>query len=354
MLFTEPSLGRWCNALFSRCPELRRCGGFTQAQARRRFQNLDREILGLERRALRAKLAARVIDPGSDVGPASAHTGLRLVKREIGKQRRHIPLRDLLNRAGRAVQDMKPCFMMSPLSVAQYLSPDQIDFDILVIDEASQMRPDDALGAIARAHQVVVVGDPKQLPPTSFFDRLDEPAEDEETLDPESILGLALNTFRPARRLRWHYRSRHDSLIAFSNRRFYDDDLVVFPSPHELGDGFGIEYRHVAGTYEGRCNIIEAQMVAGAAIEFMRKHTHLSLGVVAVNKAQGADHSRDRPIGGARPFCRGICAALGRQTGELLRQEPGDGSGRRARCHHDLDGVWTRSKWHRTPALWAD
>lgn len=174
--------------------------------------------------------------------------------------------------------------MMSPLSVAQYLSPDQIDFDILVIDEASQMRPEDALGAIARANQVVVVGDPKQLPPTSFFDRLDEPAEEEETLDPESILGLALNAFRPARRLRRHYRSRHESLIAFSNRRFYDNDLIVFPSPHEFGDGFGIEYRHVAGTYEGRCNVIEARAVADAAIEFMREHTDLSLGVVAVKR----------------------------------------------------------------------
>jgi very-short-patch-repair endonuclease len=168
-----------------------------------------------------------------------------------------------------------------------------------VIDEASQMRPEDALGALARARQVVIVGDPKQLPPTSFFDRLDEPADEEdESADPESILGLALNTFRPARRLRWHYRSRHGSLIAFSNRRFYDDDLIVFPSPRELGGGFGVEYQRIVGTYEGRSNVVEAQAVADAALAFMREHFDLSLGIVAINKTQAEliAHEIDRLV----------------------------------------------------------
>src|SRR5579864_4884393 len=122
---------------------------------------------------------------------------------------------------------MKPCFMMSPLSVAQFLKPQTLKSGLVLIDEASQMRPEEALGAVARGGQLVVVGDPMQLPPTSFFDRvdrlLDDEIDEEEIVDNESILDLALAEFRPARSLRWHYRSRHESLIAFSNKKFYDD-----------------------------------------------------------------------------------------------------------------------------------
>ena len=147
----------------------------------------------------------------------------------------------------RAVQALKPCFMMSPLSVAQYIKPGALRFDLLVIDEASQMRPEDAVGAIARCDQIVVVGDPKQLPPTAFFDKNDITADEDddadETIDAESILDQALARFRPARRLRWHYRSRHGSLIAFSNREFYDSDLIVFPSPAAVGSGHRSQLR---------------------------------------------------------------------------------------------------------------
>jgi superfamily I DNA and/or RNA helicase len=132
-------------------------------------------------------------------------------------------VRELLDRAGLSIQQMKPCFMMSPLSVAQFLKPNRLRFDLVLIDEASQMRPEEALGALARGGQLVVVGDPMQLPPTSFFDRGDRMMEDEideeEIVDNESILDLALAEFRPSRSLRWHYRSRHESLIAFSNRQ---------------------------------------------------------------------------------------------------------------------------------------
>ena len=125
------------------------------------------------------------------------------------------------------MQALKPCFMMSPLSVSQYLKPTGLSFDLLVIDEASQMRPEDALGAMARSGQIVVVGDPKQLPPTSFFNRMetesDDEDDDDEQVDAELILDLAQAVFRPMRRLRWHYRSRHGSLVAFSNLEFYDE-----------------------------------------------------------------------------------------------------------------------------------
>ena len=128
-----------------------------------------------------------------------------------------------MNKAGEAIQALKPCFMMSPMSVAQFLAPGHLDFDLVVMDEASQMKPEDALGAIARGKQLIIVGDPKQLPPTSFFERTlnDEDIDEERTLieESESILDMAQNCYEPARRLRWHYRSAHHSLIAFFESR---------------------------------------------------------------------------------------------------------------------------------------
>src|SRR5690606_31325702 len=129
-----------------------------------------------------------------------------------------------------------------------------VDFDLVVIDEASQMRPEEAIGAIARGWQLVVVGDPEQLPPTDFFRRFDyhdeETDEDEEDyVDTESVLDLALRTFHPVRQLRWHYRSQHEDLIAFSNREFYESSLVIFPSAHRAGSDLGVHYSLVEGTY---------------------------------------------------------------------------------------------------------
>jgi len=153
------------------------------------------------------------------------------------------------------------------------------------------MKPEEALGAIARGKQLIVVGDPKQLPPTSFFDRTDFPDDEEETntedyIDTESILDLSLSTFRPSRNLNWHYRSRHESLIAFSNKSFYDDSLTVFPSSKAKHQYLGIEYRFVNGVYRGRTNILEAQEVIAIAREFMYKYPNRSLGIVTMNIPQ--------------------------------------------------------------------
>jgi superfamily I DNA and/or RNA helicase len=181
------------------------------------------------------------------------------------------------------------------MAVAQYLEPGLPEFDLVVIDEASQMRPEDALGAVLRAKRFVVVGDPMQLPPTSFFDRLqaeeagdDAPADD--TVEGESILELCLRSFRPARRLRWHYRSRHESLIAFSNRHLYDDRLIIFPSRSASHALLGVELVEVAGRYEAgrekRINVREAVSVAETALGLLRDHPELTVGVVAVNEPQ--------------------------------------------------------------------
>ncbi|MDO8749941.1 MAG: DUF4011 domain-containing protein [Dehalococcoidia bacterium] len=272
-------------------PELARFSGISQEEARRRFQEADRTIIKLRAGKLASDLSSSPISWGNNIGPKSTWTERYLINNEIPKRSKHIPLRDLLQRSGGAIQEMKPCWMMSPASVAQFIQPGGVQFDIIVIDEASQMKPEDALGATARGKQLIVVGDPQQLPPTSFFERTQATTLwDDDSVDTESILDLALNVFESPRDLRWHYRSRHQSLIAFSNAEFYKRELVVFPSPFKSGEAYGVSYRKVNGIYSpgSGINVIEAQAVADAAAAFMRdpNHTEKSLGIVAVNQAQ--------------------------------------------------------------------
>ena len=221
---------------------------------------------------------------------------LRFLRREIEKKSRHRPIRKLLEESGGIVQELKPVFMMSPLSIANYLAPGAVEFDLVVFDEASQVRPVDALGALGRASRAVVVGDSRQLPPTNFFDRVtqdDEPGEDSEegvTADIENVLGLFASQGSPSRELRWHYRSRHESLIAVSNREFYNNNLVVFPSPDASWEEAGLRYRHLPDSVydrgRSRTNPWEADAVARAVMEHTVSHPNLSLGVAAFSQAQ--------------------------------------------------------------------
>ncbi|RSK46552.1 DUF3320 domain-containing protein [Hymenobacter perfusus] len=218
---------------------------------------------------------------------------LLILKNEFAKKARHKPLRRLMAEAGRAIQAIKPVFMMSPLSVAGYLPPGAVEFDLVVFDEASQVKPVDALGAIARGRQLVVVGDSKQLPPTSFFDSLtgagEEADEENVTADIQSILELCKARQMPERMLRWHYRSLHQSLIAASNHLFYDDKLVIFPSPGGQ-EQLGLVYHQLPATYyergTTRTNPLEAQAVAEAVMHHARTTPRLTLGVVAFSTAQ--------------------------------------------------------------------
>ena len=286
--FVHRSLAREAYKLI---PDLSQASGVTIAQLRRKFQNLDRDILGLQQRKLAADLCRRAVAQGNAAGKKSTYSELSLIRHEISKKRRHVPLRDLFGRANEAVQQLKPCFMMSPLSVATYLQPGQIEFDVVIIDEASQMPLEDALGAIARGRQCVVVGDNMQLPPTSFFRRfedvIDDDAETEdEDLDVESVLDQGMNVFRPPRALRWHYRSQHQSLIAFSNKHFYDNRLTVFPSFREEDKNYGVRLIEVEGQYADRRNLAEVEEVTQWVRERMRADPERTIGIVAVNQLQ--------------------------------------------------------------------
>ncbi|ESY82205.1 DNA helicase [Mesorhizobium sp. LNHC221B00] len=228
-----------------------------------------------------------------------------IIRGEIGRKRGHKPIRWVMKNAGSMVQRIKPVMLMSPISVAQFLPPNSVTVDLLVIDEASQIRPEDALGVVARARQIVVVGDQKQLPPTSFFDRLVDDVEDIDdededaplgatAADMESILSLCEARGLRSRMLEWHYRSRDPSLIRVSNAEFYGDNLVLPPSPLQLDDDYGLKFRRVPGVYArggsglGRqgTNRIEAQAIVRGMAEHARAWPDLSLGVVAFSKAQ--------------------------------------------------------------------
>ncbi len=262
--------------------------GHAQKALQDKFREYDNRLKKLQCEKI-AWHIDQVQIPSGIFGPrVSDKTERALLDHECNKKSRHIPIRQLLHRSSGALVAIKPCFMMGPMSVAQYLAPGQIEFDLVIMDEASQIKPQDALGAVARGSQLVVVGDPKQLPPTSFFERVVDGDEDDPTAieESESILDTTLPMFQ-ARRLRWHYRSQHESLIAFSNHSFYDSNLVLFPSPHKKVDGYGIKYSKVPrGSFVNRRNMEEARIISEAVREHFKHNSSESLGVVAMSAEQ--------------------------------------------------------------------
>ena len=222
-----------------------------------------------------------------------ADSELGKLRRELQKQRKHMPVRQLVQGLPTLLPKLKPCLLMSPLSVAQYLDAGYAPFDLVVFDEASQIPVWDAVGAIARGKQLAVVGDPKQLPPTNFFSKSTdtEGAGDEQVEDLESILDECLGAGMNRLSLQWHYRSRHESLITFSNVHYYDSSLVTFPSP--VTDDIAVKFERVNGVYDRgatRTNRIEAE----AIVKGIEKHyltpakAHLTIGVVTFNQPQQA------------------------------------------------------------------
>ena len=282
-LFEHACYGVWLDLAFRERPTLAEFDGATHAGIVERFRELDMAQFHHNRALIAERHWARL---------PRHHGGgqLGVLRREFQKKTRHLPVRVLMKRAGRAIQSIKPVFMMSPLSIAKYIPPGSVDFDLVVFDEASQVRPVEALGAIIRGRQAVVVGDSKQLPPTSFFDRMADDGEDEgsQTADLESILGMFCAQGAPERMLRWHYRSRHESLITVSNHEFYDDRLVVFPSPDAGKRDTGLVFRHDPDAHYQRrgINTAEAKTVARAVMEHARERPDLTLGVAAFSNVQ--------------------------------------------------------------------
>jgi very-short-patch-repair endonuclease len=258
------------------------------------FADQDKRKIAHDRARSYQSLSARRAPDGKRIGAQKHWTEMALINAEKVKEKRFMKVRTLLHQAQGAVRALKPCFMMSPMSVAKFLPRDMV-FDIVIIDEASQMRPEDALGALLRAKQIVVVGDPKQLPPTDFFDRAMDSddldgEEEKDDLNAESILESCAKSFNVVRNLKWHYRSRCESLIAFSNEQFYKKSLITFPMAQP--GSFSVDLVPVDGTYQANQNPAEAQRIIEEAIGLMErlvdgvKNEFGTIGIVAVNSKQ--------------------------------------------------------------------
>ena len=247
------------------------------------FRELDNSILSINRDYIISYLSQK--RPNEQVLEGSE---FKILTREYAKLRRQLPIRVLLEQIFNLVLDIKPVFLMSPLSVSTYLASELNIFDCVVFDEASQIFASDALGSIYRGKQCIVIGDTKQMPPTNFFHAtLDGVQEQEVEYDLESVLDKASSTFETTS-LKWHYRSRSEELITFSNRAFYDWNLITIPQAKQHEKGFGVDFYHVPeGRYDmaTRTNTIEAEYVCKMVFEHFDTSTE-SLGVVAFSNVQ--------------------------------------------------------------------
>lgn len=280
-------LRAWADGLLATDPRLRTT----------RSEDLDARVSDFKEadRRLVAAAGGAVIEECNKRRPRRFQSGAgAVIIREAEKKTRHMPVRELLGRTRDVVQAVKPCFMMSPLTVSQFL-PSDFHFDVVVFDEASQVRPSDAVNCIYRGRTLVVAGDDKQLPPTSFFDSSVEDDSDEYAEDvPDSFESLLQACKAGALRelpLRWHYRSRHEDLITFSNRSFYDNSMVTFPGAVDHGNDVGVAFLQAQGVYDRggrRDNRAEAEFVARRVIHHFDTRPGKTLGVVALSQAQAA------------------------------------------------------------------
>jgi len=281
----------WCESAFRRSPALANFRGDSHEAIIREYQELDKKLRCLGPHHI-IKQAENHRPPTDYVEPDGE---LAVLRRQVHLQKRHLPVRKLLERIPNLLPRIKPIIMMSPISVSYFL-PSTVKFDLVVFDEASQVLPEDAIGAIYRGAQVVVCGDAKQLPPTDFFRSAAWEDDDVETPEEEiagsfqSVLDELGAAGIPPVMLRWHYRSRHESLIAFSNARFYDWKLVTYPSSVHRDPSLGIRLEHVQdGVYDRgktRTNRKEAERVAELIHEHFKVTPDKTLGVVAFSEAQ--------------------------------------------------------------------
>lgn len=284
---------QWLNQQLDGVPAVQSFRRRIHEQRSERFVKLDAKQYDIARKRIREKIINtypnlnKVARAGSELG---------ILRHEMEKKRRIMPLRKLFQSIPTLLMTLKPCLMMSPLSVAYFLDAEAYQFDMVIFDEASQIFPQDAIGAIFRAKQVVIAGDTKQLPPTNFFSastsNSSEGYDDDEGYDEEvydSILEETANIL-PNRTLLWHYRSKHEHLIAFSNQEIYKHELVTFPSSNESEPDTGVEFVYVEdGYYEPsprNYNILEARRIVELVREHIEKHPDRSLGIIAFSEKQ--------------------------------------------------------------------
>ncbi|MBO0706722.1 MAG: DUF3320 domain-containing protein [Candidatus Dormibacteraeota bacterium] len=277
----------WADRLTREDPRVRDARSADRDRLVEDFRELDRELI--------RRSAAEVITRCNDLRPQSTVGQAGVIQAQANLKRRHMAIRRLLTQAGEVAKRLKPCFMMSPLSVSSFL-PSDMRFDVVVFDEASQVRPCDAINCIYRGDRLIVAGDQRQLPPTSFFDAsfVDGEDGDDEALGIyDSILDQCKGAGFSSLSLLWHYRSQHEALIAFSNGSFYDGRLLTFPGAVTAAPDLGVELRRVPGQYRPspyNDNPAEAEVVAQRVIHYadlnLRREEPLSVGVVTFSQRQ--------------------------------------------------------------------
>lgn len=294
-IFKKRFFRLWLDAVLPEYPAVMNFRRKSQEATIEEFSSLDKVQFEIAKARIKSKLVNAL--------PSLEHftngvDEISILKRELSKQRRIMPIRRLLTSIPNLLLTLKPCLMMSPLSVSLFLEAETYKFDIVIFDEASQVCTENAIGAISRAKQVVIAGDSKQLPPTNFFrvavseGDFDTINDDDDEFDDsdayESILDEA--NMLPERTLRWHYRSRHESLIAFSNAKIYKNNLITFPSNIEKAINNGVEYIYVPNGFYDRGgkkgNIIEANKIADLVFQHFREQPHRSLGIIAFGEIQ--------------------------------------------------------------------
>lgn len=293
---------QWLDAAYWTDPVLKNFRVSDHESVLESFRELDRDSIDGAYKRIRTNLLQDPERPHSGMLNAPPSSELGTLLRESARKRPKLPLRQLFRKIPLILRRLKPCLMMSPLAVSTFLDTPDLEFDVVIFDEASQVRPYDAIGAIYRGKQLIVAGDQKQLPPTSFFDRLDSDAdldesseEDEEEMtkisEYESILDVCCSLGMPRKRLRWHYRSRRESLILFSNRFFYDSELITFPSVFDVEGSSAVTYHFVENGrwvpgQAGGFNPIEAKETAALVVKHFESFPDRSLGVITLNQRQ--------------------------------------------------------------------
>jgi hypothetical protein len=291
-VFRKSVYQEWINNLYNEDQKLGRFRRENHEQLIADFRKLDQDLIRLTSSMVIESANSR---KPQDILIQAADSEANILLKEAAKKRRLMPIRTLMQKIPNLLVKLKPCLLMSPISVSQFLPPEN-KFDLVLFDEASQLVPEDAIGAIYRGKTIVVAGDNKQLPPTSFFQKnlidnadWDELSDDDiEVFD--SILDECLGIGLPVKTLRWHYRSKHEELIAFSNHRFYDDTMITFPAAKNQTDSLGVKLVHVTdGIYDRggkRDNLKEAEKVADLVFEHFKNYPKKTLGVVTFSIAQ--------------------------------------------------------------------
>lgn len=298
-IFLSKFYQSWIDKIEIENPNIRKFSGSAQALLTEKFVKLDKDQIENVRRKLCERLALNWLEYYAN--PINQRA-IDVFNLEINKKKRHKPIRVLIQEIPNLLQTLKPCWMMSPLSVSQLLNSENeienelIDksfkFDLIIFDEASQIRTEDAIAAIYRGKQLILAGDTNQLPPTNFFNSFANEDEDDEDLEKrnfESVLDECA-VFLPKKDLLWHYRSKHEDLIQFSNHYIYDAQLITFPSPVKRSEEFGVHFELVPdGKFEkgARFNKREARVVAEAIVDhYSGPYKDYSLGVIAFSEAQ--------------------------------------------------------------------